>query len=52
MFRPTEAVLTHTASAVILVVEDDDRLRQLVMDSLHGPQYWVLSARNGEEACV
>ena len=21
------------------------------MDSLHGPQYWVLSARNGEEAC-
>ena len=48
---PRRPVLTRTASTVILVVEDDDRLRQIVMDSLHGPQYWVLVARNGEEAC-
>ena len=45
-----EAVLTPTDSAVILLVEDDDRLRQLVVNGLHGPQYWVLSARTGEGA--
>ena len=47
----TEAVLTQVASNVILVVEDDDCLRQLVMDSLQRKQYWVVCARNGEEAC-
>ena len=46
-----EAVLTPTDSDVILLVEDDDRLRQLVLNGLlHGPQFWVLSARTGEEA--
>ena len=39
-----------SGSAVILVVEDDDGLRQLVMDSLQRHQHWVLSARTGEEA--
>ena len=51
MFVPryTEVILTHTASTVILVVEDDDTLRQLVLDSHARKAYWVLSARNGEE---
>lgn len=48
--RFTGAILTHTASTVILVVDDDDGLRQLVMHSLQGQQHWVLCARNGEEA--
>ena len=48
--RFTESILIRTASTVILVVEDDDCLRQLLLDSLEGHQYWVLSARNGEEA--
>ena len=42
--------MTHADSTVILLVEDDDGLRQQVMDSLQGHQYWVLGARNGEEA--
>ncbi len=50
MVRVREAVLTPTTSDVILLVEDDEGLRQLVMDSLQGNQYWVLCARNGEEA--
>ena len=50
MVRVREAVLTPPASSVILLVEDDEGLRQLVMDSLQGNQYWVLCARNGEEA--
>jgi DNA-binding response OmpR family regulator len=48
--RVREAVVTPPASSVILLVEDDEGLRQLVMDSLQGNQYWVLCARNGEEA--
>ena len=50
MVRVREAVLTPPASSVILLVEDDEGLRQLVMDSLQGNQYWVLCARTGEEA--
>ena len=50
MSRLTEPILTHTASTVLLVVEDDDGLRQLVIDSLQGQQHWVFCARNGEEA--
>ncbi len=42
--------MTPPASSVILLVEDDEGLRQLVMDSLQGNQYWVFCARNGEEA--
>ena len=42
--------MTHADSTVILLVEDDDGLRQQVMDSLQGHQYWVLGARDGEEA--
>ena len=41
--------MTPDASTVILFVEDDERLRQLVMQGLE-KQYWVVSARNGEEA--
>ena len=46
----TEAALTHTRPHVILLVEDDDVLRQLVLDSLEREEYWVLCARDGEEA--
>ena len=42
--------MTRVASTVILLVEDDDRLRHLVMQRLEGKQYWVVCARNGEEA--
>ena len=42
--------MTRVASTVILLVEDDERLRQLVMKRLEGKQYWVVCARNGEEA--
>ena len=45
-----ETVMTHAASAVILVVADDDGLRQRITESLQGNQYWVLDAQNGEEA--
>ena len=46
----TEAVPTHTRPDVILLVEDDDVLRQLVLNSLEREEYWVLCARDGEEA--
>ena len=46
----TEAVPTHTRPDVILLVEDDDVLRQLVLGSLEREEYWVLCARDGEEA--
>ena len=42
--------MTPDASTVILLVEDDDRLRQLVMQRLEGKECWVVCARNGEEA--
>ena len=42
--------MTHVASTVILLVEDDDRLRQGVMQRLEEKEYWVVCARNGEEA--
>ena len=42
--------MTHTSSTVILLVEDDDHLRELVMKGLEGKQHWVVCARNGEEA--
>ena len=42
--------MTDVASPVILLVEDDDRLRQLVTQRLEGKKYWVVCARNGEEA--
>ena len=42
--------MTHVASTVILLVEDDERLRQLVMKRLEGKDYWVVCARSGEEA--
>ena len=42
--------MTPDASTVILLVDDDDRLRQLVMQRLEGKEYWVVCARNGEEA--
>ena len=42
--------MTPDASTVILLVEHDDRLRQLVMQRLERKQYWVVCARNGEEA--
>ena len=48
--RRQEALLTHTSSTVILLVEDDDHLRELVMKGLEGKQHWVVCARNGEEA--
>ena len=50
VLRRQEALLTHTSSTVILLVEDDDHLRQLVMKGLEGKQHWVVCARNGEEA--
>ena len=46
----TEAVLTPTRPDVILLVEDDDTLRQRVLNSLEREEYWVLCARDGEEA--
>ena len=46
----TEAVLTPTRPDVVLLVEDDDTLRQLVLNSLEREEYWVLGARDGEEA--
>ncbi len=46
----TEAVPTHTRPDVILLVEDDDALQQLVLASLEREAYWVLCARNAEEA--
>ena len=42
--------MTHADSTVILLVEDDDMLQQLIMNSLQGHQHWVLCARDGEEA--
>ncbi len=48
--RRVETVMTHADSTVILLVEDDDVLQQLIMNSLQGHQYWVLCARDGEEA--
>ena len=45
-----EALLTQTSSTVILLVEDDDHLRELVMKGLEGKQHRVVCARNGEEA--
>ena len=46
----TEPVPTHTRPDVILLVEDDDALQQLVLASLEREEYWVLCARNAEEA--
>ena len=46
----TEAVPTPTRPDVILLVEDDDTLRQLVLNSLEREEHWVLGARDGEEA--
>ena len=46
----TEAVPTYTRPDVILLVEDDDTLRQLALNSLEREEYWVLCARDGEEA--
>ena len=48
--RFAEVALTPTRPDVILLVEDDDVLRQLVLDSLEREEYWVLCARDGEEA--
>ena len=42
--------MTPDASTVILLVEDDERLRHLMMQRLEGKGYWVVCARNGEEA--
>ena len=50
MSRFAESALTPTRPHVILLVEDDDTLRQLVLGSLEGEEYWVLCARDGEEA--
>ena len=48
--RFAEAALTPTRPDVILLVEDDDVLRQRVLGSLGREEYWVLCARDGEEA--
>ena len=45
-----EAVLTRIGATVILVVEDDDRLRQLIIQRLEARDYWVFGARNAEDA--
>ena len=42
--------MSDPASSVILMVEDDDSQRQLIMDSLERQEHWVLCARNGGEA--
>ena len=42
--------MTPIPTKAILVVEDDDTLRQLTIQSLEGEHYWVFSARNVEEA--
>ena len=46
------AVLTPNDSQVILFFEDDNRLRQLVLNSLLGPPFWVLSARTGDRSVL
>ena len=50
VLRRQEVLLTYPSSTVILLVEDDDRLRHLVMKGLEGKASWVVCARNGEEA--
>ena len=42
--------MIHIASHAILVVEDDDTLRQLTIRSLEAEKYWVFFAQNAEEA--
>ena len=42
--------MTPSPTKAILVVQDDDTLRQLTIQSLEGEHYWVFSARNVEEA--
>ena len=42
--------MTPIPTKAILVVQDDDTLRQLTIQSLEGEHYWVFSARNVEEA--
>ena len=42
--------MTPVPTKAILVVEDNDTLRQLTIQSLEGEHYWVFSARNVEEA--
>ena len=48
--RRVETVMTPGRLYCHPVVDDDDDLRQGVMDSLQGNQSWVLGARNREEA--
>ena len=42
--------MTPIPTKAILVVQDDDTVRQLTIQSLEGEHYWVFSARNVEEA--
>lgn len=46
----TEALPTGKASEVVLVTEDDDRVRALAVESLNELGYTVVDARDGEEA--
>jgi len=47
----TEKMDVHTKGApMVLVVDDDDRIRSLLMDTLSALGYQALGAKNGEEA--